>query len=1242
MGASSTQEERRAELREVVAGEGGAKAIVVVGAGVSFGAAGRAEALWDGLLRHGVEHCLKVIPGLDAGFRTRQLDAIASGHLDELLGVARLVTRKLGDRSDSRYRNWLAEAVGGLKPGKPEVLEALGNLGLPLATTNYDTLLEQVTGRASVTWRDAAEMLRSLNQGGRSIAHLHGLFSRPESVVLDEPSYLAVIGSEGAQALQQGMALFHSLVFVGCGAGLADPNFGGLLAWLREHFSDSDHRHYRLCREREIEELERQHAGDRIAVVAYGPGHEDLAAFLRDLKPPAGKAAGERRPPGGPPAPSPARGPDALGAYRAWAVERFGHLEMIGVGAGELKLDLSQIYVPLRLEQRSPDLEGDHRAGGKAGPLTGGELGEAAGDLELGQIFRRLPPGAASAVILGEPGSGKTTALRRLLHLGLTEPPEKLGVAPGTVPVFLRLRRLSRADVQAGDGHGRLELGAWIEREITEQAPELGLAGLGELLWRRGNLLLLLDGLDEVADEGLRREVWDYLLWGLLGEEARGVRAVVSCRLASWSPAFRLDGGFASFEVRPLDGLQVEGLVRRWFREVERTSPSLAALGLMEKAEGLVRALSSPTYAVQQIQRLVGSPLLATLLCVVVLRGGEIPRRRTGFYQACLEVLLRRWGKAQDRPEPLLPLELGLALLRPLAFKLHREQRRDDLSKVELVGFLRRRLRELGRAETPAEVLGWLVRETGVVIAVPPYQYAFAQLGFQEYLTALHAAEERGEALSHVASQSAESWWREVIEMVAGVSGRQAFRELATELLRGPCLEADPVLLRTCLEEACEVDLDPFLAELAADGPPARQAAVLRLLKGRRDPDLLQRATALLASADATVRGLAAQLLAEAERAGADETAAACACLVLAPVSEEGAARALAEHLRSAGGGVRRAEADGSWQAELDLLEVETRGVVLVAGAPPPWEGREERELLAQLAEAGCRFVIVGTERAAPWPRELPEAPRLEMEEALTGEALARLLGMAAVRAAAVAPSARGPVVGEPFSEERTGIRFLWVPAGRIKPEVEGPPPKARSVREVEIAGFWLAQTPVTNRQYAEFLDSAGHGEPAYWRDKRFSSPEQPVVGVSWEDAVAFCRWLAGQAKLDMDLPSEAQWEYAARGPEGRTYPWGDEKPGKSRACFGRDFQKGAPAAVGSYPAGAGPFGHLDQAGNVWEWCEDEVELPWAKGEAGRVLKGGGCHDPAEYLRSAFRYRSHARGRGGHVGFRVAVSPPSP
>jgi formylglycine-generating enzyme required for sulfatase activity len=227
----------------------------------------------------------------------------------------------------------------------------------------------------------------------------------------------------------------------------------------------------------------------------------------------------------------------------------------------------------------------------------------------------------------------------------------------------------------------------------------------------------------------------------------------------------------------------------------------------------------------------------------------------------------------------------------------------------------------------------------------------------------------------------------------------------------------------------------------------------------------------------------------------------------------------------------------------------------------------------------------------------------------------------------------------------------------------EGRLPDERPIHWVQLSPFWLGETPVTNQQYDVYLaQRAASGkpveEPRYWRDRRFALPEQPVVGVSWHQAMDFCRWLSEVSGLVVQLPTEAQWEYAARGPDERTYPWGHDVPDASRACFGLDPGKGQPSPVGSFPTGKGPFGTLDQAGSVFEWCldvwddeayqkrvaEGEVVDPVRTGEPDaesdlRVLRGGGWGGPSLNLRSACRFWNWAGLQFDDVGFRVAVIP---
>jgi len=190
----------------------------------------------------------------------------------------------------------------------------------------------------------------------------------------------------------------------------------------------------------------------------------------------------------------------------------------------------------------------------------------------------------------------------------------------------------------------------------------------------------------------------------------------------------------------------------------------------------------------------------------------------------------------------------------------------------------------------------------------------------------------------------------------------------------------------------------------------------------------------------------------------------------------------------------------------------------------------------------------------------------------------------------------------------------------------------------------------VTNAQYRSFCVDTGKGPPRLWPAGQIPEGKEnhPVVGVSWRDAEAFCTWLSGRLAEEggtVRLPTEAEWEFAARGPEGRAYPWGDDQPTADHANFGRTVGDTTP--VGSYPKGATPGGGHDLAGNVWEWCGDWYG-PYAeaheqdpggpiKGEF-HVLRGGSFRNIAGFLRAADRGNYHPGYVNVDVGFRVVWS----
>lgn len=188
----------------------------------------------------------------------------------------------------------------------------------------------------------------------------------------------------------------------------------------------------------------------------------------------------------------------------------------------------------------------------------------------------------------------------------------------------------------------------------------------------------------------------------------------------------------------------------------------------------------------------------------------------------------------------------------------------------------------------------------------------------------------------------------------------------------------------------------------------------------------------------------------------------------------------------------------------------------------------------------------------------------------------------------------------------------------------------------VTVAAFWIDRYEVTESAYTAFVRETGHRAPRLWSDGRPRRDDHPVIDVSWDDADAFCRW-AGKR-----LPSEVEWEKAARGPDGRRWPWGSEYQ-KGLANL-QDVGRGGTEPVGSRPEDVSPYGVYDMAGNVMEWTASWYEpYPGSTlarpdfGRKYRVLKGGAwTTPPLPFSRAANRHAVAPFWDHPHFGFRCA------
>ena len=220
-----------------------------------------------------------------------------------------------------------------------------------------------------------------------------------------------------------------------------------------------------------------------------------------------------------------------------------------------------------------------------------------------------------------------------------------------------------------------------------------------------------------------------------------------------------------------------------------------------------------------------------------------------------------------------------------------------------------------------------------------------------------------------------------------------------------------------------------------------------------------------------------------------------------------------------------------------------------------------------------------------------------------------------------------------------------------------------KPVRKIYLDEFMIGKYPVTNQEFRVFLNDKGYetkeywtsegwqwrqdeniSEPELWHDCKGNGPNFPVVGVSWYEAAAYVNWLSKKTGQRYCLPTEAQWEKAARGDHGFQYPWGNDFD--KDKCNSDEGGLGRTNPMGIFPSGKSPYGCLDMTGNMWEWCADWYVDNYYKGcpdknpqgpEVGsvRILRGGSWFDPDWHCRAADRFHLNPAERDDDFGFRL-------
>ncbi len=817
----SLVDELKAQIRD-------GNVLAVVGAGFARAASGGKAPGWGDLIASGIEWCRNHgTKGAACDLMEAQL--AMEEDPDAMLLAATSLERYLARLGPGEVGAWLGDVFESVEPETPAVVQALHRLGCPILTSNYDGLIEAVTQKAAFTWRKASDVVKFAQGDSNSVFHIHGHWKDAESVVLGLPAYERVKESLHAQAVLRAMCLTKRWLFIGCGDGLADPNFGRLLSWLKafEAGAAAEHRHFRLVAGCEgITEND-----GRIFPVEYGAVFEDLPGFLHEL------AAGAQTPPkdreAGPPA-SRSNKPPVVLDYLERLAEQTGQLTLLGLGRSlQIDLPIADAYVPLSTDcarsfeteekgkfcETEPAMEGDR-------------------EVPLDSIFQHCAAAEKrGAVLLGEPGAGKTTGARQLAWTLASgrRLPEDLGLPAGMTPVYLRFRTLKAEQITSRSALRQFLAGSTSYGEAGEDS-----AAPGDALWNgeAGGLLWILDGLDEVSDPEARRQVSAWI------QEAMQNRPrdwfLVTCRFQGYyRDGVPLGARFLEFHVRPLDDDQMTRFIGDWYRCAYRqlypNKPNLP----VEKAESLVSVLGEKAHQTRQMRVLSSNPLMLTILCIVFHEDKKLPHERAELYQQCIRVLMDSWRRerlVESAAGSAETFDVGAArsVLARVAWWMHQEQGRTEAPLAEMGMEAKAALEGIasscGLGLDGVAFLERMRDETGILAMVGDGDCGFLHLSFQEYLAA-EFAQTNSEG-GFLGSRVAASWWQEVallsLRQEAAAYGEAFFEAM----LQVEPLVADEVAQR-CLTESIVFPVEP-LAE-ALEDESRSEADRLRVLKWLRE-----------------------------------------------------------------------------------------------------------------------------------------------------------------------------------------------------------------------------------------------------------------------------------------------------------------------------------------------------------------------------------------------------------------------
>jgi formylglycine-generating enzyme required for sulfatase activity len=794
--------------------------------------------------------------------------------------------------------------------------------------------------------------------------------------------------------------------------------------------------------------------------------------------------------------------------YLGWVQARFGIIELRGIEQGGrqmVRLPLDSVYIPLQAvyNEDQPELLGRRGVEGDPDRLALERPESAQREIDLSQVLSLGP----RVIITGGPGCGKTTVLQHiawaLAAAHCSQEPvlaqEKLGLgAPLPLPIYAPLNRYAAylRGLPHGAGGRERALATFISEYLLERQTQLSQdADFLHYLLRQGqDVLLLLDGLDEVPDErgrALVREKIDDLAAG-----RENLRILVTSRSAAYHGQAVLSQGFRHVRVLPLSEEQIEGIIRLAYRSLYLNSPAQAHAWADDLLQGIRRLEDGRRQRLgDAAPALVDSPLMARLLLIVHANERKLPDQRADLYSRAVDNLLSpEYNSLDQQVKNALETSISGSLaanremLQHLAF--HMQRRGEEQGREIDESALRRFMQENPLYAGYTDALIEQTCQRGTLLEERDGLYRFIHLSFQEFLAARYLVESLCD-LDEIAAflekgPLLESWWREPTLLSAGYLDMTA-----------------PTQARRLLERLARLDekSPPRSARLEIQLAGAELAATAYLECRNRaqdlSPRLQQRLVALL-------------------------------------------------H-------------DASLPAARPVLRASAADALDALGHLPP-------DLY--------RFLPIDPARLPAPPDPTPPAFYLG-QHPVTNAQYARFLQ------------------AEDFAD-----RALWVDFPRFDE-------KSRPMKET-----WGSQGWEWLQDALKSKDNAPDGQvvyPRYWNDPRSGIARKavPVVGITWYEASAYCRWLgrhwaeleegrenSGLPRVEARLPTEAEWIVAAGGDRpGERYPW--DLPGQVtedlqeilRRANVWESEIGHTTPVGMYPLGVSrPYGLWDMAGNVWEW----------------------------------------------------------